>query len=93
MPPKQTEKGLLSAAYEQITAPEHTTIVRSILVFGRCRLPPQQSLRATPPSCLNEPLESLPHRSILECCKQTPCANRGPAIYPERLFSTLEADV
>ncbi|KAL2864929.1 putative TOM core complex subunit Tom6 [Aspergillus lucknowensis] len=34
MPPKQTEKGFLSATYEQITAPENATIVRSILVFG-----------------------------------------------------------
>ncbi|OJJ08656.1 hypothetical protein ASPVEDRAFT_47801 [Aspergillus versicolor CBS 583.65] len=34
MAPKQTEKGLFQAAYEQVTSPEHTTIVRSILVFG-----------------------------------------------------------
>ncbi|KAL4801948.1 hypothetical protein BDV18DRAFT_164458 [Aspergillus unguis] len=34
MAPKQTQQGFLSAAYEQITSPEHTTIVRSILVFG-----------------------------------------------------------
>ncbi|KAL3465169.1 hypothetical protein BJX64DRAFT_285711 [Aspergillus heterothallicus] len=34
MAPRQTEKGILSATYEQITSPENTTIVRSILVFG-----------------------------------------------------------
>jgi hypothetical protein len=34
MAPKHTEKGFLSAAYEQITAPDNATIVRSILVFG-----------------------------------------------------------
>ncbi|KAL4975935.1 fungal-specific transcription factor domain-containing protein [Aspergillus desertorum] len=34
MGPKHSEKGFLSAAYEQITSPEHKTIVRSILVFG-----------------------------------------------------------
>lgn len=34
MAPRQNEKGLFQAAYEQVTSPEHTTIVRSILVFG-----------------------------------------------------------
>ncbi|KAL3432503.1 hypothetical protein BDV09DRAFT_174071 [Aspergillus tetrazonus] len=34
MAPKHSEKSFLSAAYEQITSPEHKTIVRSILVFG-----------------------------------------------------------
>ncbi|KAL2798576.1 hypothetical protein BJX66DRAFT_333940 [Aspergillus keveii] len=34
MAPRQTEKGFLSTTYEQITSPENTTIVRSILVFG-----------------------------------------------------------
>ncbi|KAL4869699.1 hypothetical protein BDV12DRAFT_167503 [Aspergillus spectabilis] len=34
MAPKHNEKGFLSAAYEQITAPDNATIVRSILVFG-----------------------------------------------------------
>lgn len=30
----QPPKGFLSAAYDEITSPENTTIVRSILVFG-----------------------------------------------------------
>ncbi|KAI9372135.1 hypothetical protein BJX61DRAFT_508650 [Aspergillus egyptiacus] len=34
MAPRQTEKSFLSATYEQLTSPENTTIVRSILVFG-----------------------------------------------------------
>ncbi|KAL4901772.1 hypothetical protein BDW74DRAFT_159490 [Aspergillus multicolor] len=34
MAPRRSEQGFFSAAYEQITSPEHTTIVRSILVFG-----------------------------------------------------------
>ncbi|EAA61951.1 hypothetical protein AN9118.2 [Aspergillus nidulans FGSC A4] len=34
MAPKHSEKSFFSAAYEQITSPEHKTIVRSILVFG-----------------------------------------------------------
>ncbi|KAL5334856.1 hypothetical protein BJX70DRAFT_402157 [Aspergillus crustosus] len=31
---KHAEQGFLSAAYEQITAPDNATIVRSILIFG-----------------------------------------------------------
>ncbi|KAL4930507.1 putative TOM core complex subunit Tom6 [Aspergillus undulatus] len=34
MAPRQTEKSFFSTAYEQVTTPEHTTIVRSIIVFG-----------------------------------------------------------
>ncbi|KAL4878272.1 hypothetical protein BJY04DRAFT_196121 [Aspergillus karnatakaensis] len=31
---KHAEQSFFSAAYEQITAPDNATIVRSILVFG-----------------------------------------------------------
>ncbi|KAL4792761.1 hypothetical protein BDV19DRAFT_391887 [Aspergillus venezuelensis] len=34
MAPKHSEKSFLSTAYEQVTSPEHTTIVRSVIVFG-----------------------------------------------------------
>ncbi|KKK19962.1 hypothetical protein P175DRAFT_0531705 [Aspergillus ochraceoroseus IBT 24754] len=34
IPAGRPQKGLFSTTYEQLTAPENATIVRSILVFG-----------------------------------------------------------